>query len=86
MGWPESSFGFVQTSFEITSLDCIVYNGHIRVHLKRNLIKIGNFCVAILILKMEEEKHFQHIVPFYFKKGKNGTETQIFMQNMEMVL
>lgn len=26
---------------------------------------------------MEEEKHFQHIVPFYFKKGKNATETKI---------
>lgn len=36
-----------------------------------------NFCVAILILKMEEEKHFQYIVPFYFKKGKNATETKI---------
>ena len=33
-----------------------------------------NFCVAILILKMEENKqHFQHI---YFKKGKNATEMQ----------
>ena len=34
------------------------------------------FCVAILILKMEEKKqHFQHIVLYYFKKGKNATET-----------
>ena len=34
-----------------------------------------NFCVAILILKMEENKqHFQHI--YFFKKGKNTTETQ----------
>ena len=36
-----------------------------------------NFHVAILILKMEENKwHFQHIVLYYFKKGKNATETQ----------
>ena len=41
------------------------------------LKKWVNFCVAILILKMEEEKHFQYIVPFYFKKGKNATETKI---------
>ena len=36
-----------------------------------------NFCVAILILKMEEKKqHFRHIMLSYFKKGKNATETQ----------
>ena len=36
-----------------------------------------NFCVAILILKMEEKKqHFQHIMLYYFKKDKNATETQ----------
>ena len=36
-----------------------------------------NFCVAILILKMEEKKqHFQHIILYYFKKGKNATEMQ----------
>ena len=36
-----------------------------------------NFCVAILILKMEENKqHFRHIMLYYFKKGKNTTETQ----------
>ena len=34
-----------------------------------------NFCVAILILKMEENKqHFGHILVYYFKKGKNATE------------
>ena len=39
--------------------------------------KLVNFCVAILILKMEEKKqHFQHIMLYYFKKGKNATETQ----------
>ena len=36
-----------------------------------------NFCVAILILKMEEKKqHFWHSMHYYFKKGKNTTETQ----------
>ena len=36
-----------------------------------------NFCVAILILKVGENKqHFRHIMLYYFKKGKNTTETQ----------
>ena len=36
-----------------------------------------NFCVAISTLKMEEKKqHFWHIMLYYFKKGKNATETQ----------
>ena len=44
---------------------------------KKNISKLVNFCVAILILKMEEKKqHFWHIMLYYFKKGKNATETQ----------
>ena len=36
-----------------------------------------NFCAAILVLKMEENmQHFWHIKLYYFKKGKNTTETQ----------
>ena len=36
-----------------------------------------NFCAAILILKMEENRqHFLCIVLYYFKKSKNTTETQ----------
>ena len=36
-----------------------------------------DFCVAVLILKMEENKqHFQHIMLCYFKKGKNATAVQ----------
>ena len=36
-----------------------------------------NFCVAVLVLKMEEKKqHFQHITLYYFKKGKNANEMQ----------
>ena len=43
-----------------------------------------DFCVAILILKMEENKqHFWQIMLYYFKKGKNATETQRFVQCME---
>ena len=34
-----------------------------------------NFCVAILMLKMEEKKqHVRDIMLYYFKKGKNTTE------------
>ena len=35
-----------------------------------------NFCVAILILKVEDGQHFWHIMLHYFKKGKNATEMQ----------
>ena len=36
-----------------------------------------NFCAAILILKIEENmQHFWHIMLYYFKKGRNATETQ----------
>ena len=46
------------------------------MHLKRTS-KLVNFCVAILILKMEENKqHFQHIMLYYFMEGKNTTEMQ----------
>ena len=38
---------------------------------------MANFGVVILILKMEENKqHFQHIMLYYFKKGKNTNETK----------
>ena len=46
------------------------------MHLKKDLSKLVNFCVAILILNMEEKQHFWHIMLYYFKKGKNATETQ----------
>ena len=36
-----------------------------------------SFCVAILILRMEENmQHFLHIMLYYFKKSKNTTEMQ----------
>ena len=47
------------------------------MHFKKQLSKLVNFCVAFLILKIEENKqHFQHIMLYYFKKGKDATETQ----------
>ena len=47
------------------------------MHLKKEKSKLVNFCVAILILKMEESmQHFWHIMLYYFKKGENATETQ----------
>ena len=37
---------------------------------------MDKFCVTILVLKIEEKKqHFQHIMLYYLKKGKNTTET-----------
>ena len=48
-----------------------------------------NFCVAILLLKVEEKKQqFWHIMLYYFKKDKNAIKTQKkrFVQYMEKVL
>ena len=40
-------------------------------------LKLVNFCVAILILRMEGKmQHSWHFMPYYFQKGKNATETQ----------
>ena len=47
------------------------------MNLKKDLSKLVNFCVVILILKMEEKKqHSWHIMLYYFKKGKNTIKTQ----------
>ena len=55
--------------------------------LKKHLSKLVNFCVTILILKMEGNEHFWHIILYYFKKGKNITETkQGLVQCVEKVL
>ena len=54
-------------------------SSHISVHiLKKTSV---NFHVAILILKMEENI-FR--ILYYFKKGKNATETQRFVQFMKL--
>ena len=40
-------------------------------------LKLVSFCVATLILKMEENtQHFWHIMLYYLKKGKNTTGMQ----------
>ena len=45
------------------------------MHFKKS--ELVNFCVAILILKIEENiQHFWHIMLYYFKNGKNATEKQ----------
>ena len=63
-------------SFETFLLDCIV-TAVISVCIKKTPLKLVNFCVAILILKMEEDmQRFWHIMLYYFKKGKNATEIQ----------
>ena len=57
-------------------LDCIV-TAVISACILKNVSKLVNICVAILILKMEENtQHFQYIMLYYFKRGKNATETQ----------
>ena len=44
--------------------------------LKKKLIKLVNFCIVILILKMEEStQHFGYVMLYRFKKDKNATET-----------
>ena len=96
LGWPNSSgffckmvlvrlvvFNFIWNNFVRLYCDTC----HIRVHFLKKL-KLVNFCVATLILKMEEKKqHFWHIMPYYFQKSKNTTEMQKrFVQCIEKVL
>ena len=55
----------------------------------KKLSELVNFYAAILILKMEENiQHFQHIMLYYFKKGKNTIETEKerFVVHKEKVL
>ena len=55
------------------------------MHLKI-LFKI-DFCVAVLILKIEENKQqLWHIMIYYFNKGKNTTKTHKNVQNVDKVL
>ena len=44
---------------------------------KKNVSTLVNFCAAILMLKIKENKqHFQYIMLYYFKRGKNTAEMQ----------
>ena len=46
------------------------------MHLKK-LIEIGEFlCSHFNIEDGEKKQHIQHIILYYFKKGKNATEMQ----------
>ena len=68
-------FNFIQNNFvrivrvqKFVRVYCDIC--HISVHLKKNLSKLVNFCVATLILKAEENgQYFRHIILYYFKKG-----------------
>ena len=63
------------TSFKTILLDCIVTAVNQCAFKKTS--ELVNFCAAIFILKMEEhEQHFQHILLYYFKKGKNAAAAQ----------
>ena len=63
-------FNFIRNNF----VRLYHYSCHsVPVCTNKRPIKIGDFCVAIVILKMEEHKqHVQHITPYYFEKGKNA--------------
>ena len=62
-------FNFIRNSF--VRLYC---DSH---HIGIKKSKLVNFCVAISILKIEEDtQHFQRIMLSYFKKRKNATESQ----------
>ena len=56
------------------------------MHLKKFFSKLVNFCVAILILKMEENIHFHHIMLYYFKCKKKLKCKKKVVQCMEKVL
>ena len=64
-------FNIIQNSFVRLYCDCVI---SARVFNKTS--KLANFCVAILIFKMEEKQHFWHTMLYYFKKGKNAIEKQ----------
>ena len=84
LGWPKSPLGFFPydgssnaqlflTSFKTILLDYVV-TAVLSACIKKTA-KLVNFCAAILIMKMEENtRHFWHVMLYYFKKGKSGSE------------
>ena len=57
------------------------------VCIKEKLVRIGGFLCSHFNIEEEENTHFQHIMLYNFKKGKNKTEMQKkFMQCIEKVL
>ena len=87
LGWPKGLFVFFH-KMALVALKVVfnfIRNNFVRLYVTavmsacilKKTSKLANFCVAILILKIEEkEQHFRHIMLYYFKKGKNATETQ----------
>ena len=77
-------FNFIQNNFVRLYCDSC----HITVHLKNKTSKLVNFCVAILILRMEENtQYFQYIMLYYFKKVKMQLKCQKrFVQCVQKVL
>ena len=77
----KSSFVFLLKMAPVVLSLCLTQNNfvrlycdsyHINVYLKKTP-KLVNFCAAILILKIEEDKqHFWCIVLYYFNKGKGN--------------
>ena len=59
-------------------LDCIVTAViSVCIKKKKKLIKIGEFlCSHFRIEGGRKKQHFWHVMLYYFKKGKNATETQ----------
>ena len=80
LGWPKSLSVFfhkmalvhlaVFKVIETILLDCMV-TAVMSVYILKSLSKLAHFCLAILVLKMEENmQYFWHIMLYYFKKGK----------------
>ena len=71
LGWPKSSFVFLRITVLVV-LSCLhfIQNDCVRLYCEsyhvcaffKNLSKLANLGAAILILKMTESTHFQHIM------------------------
>lgn len=63
-------FNFIRNNFVRLYVTALVSACIWKRKNKKNLPKLVNFCIAILLLKMEEKKqNFQLIMLYYFKKG-----------------
>ena len=74
--------GVVSQNRTVTNFTCITSISHLKGDiLTRSLKEISSwlvvFCDFYDILKMAENKeHFRHIMLYYFRKGKNASQTQ----------
>ena len=78
------TFSCLLTSFGTISLHYIVIAFILACILKKSTLV--NFCVAILILKMEEKQHFWHIIFITSRKVKMQWKCKKCVQCMENVL